>query len=207
MLGINHVKLVLLAAYVLALGALLAAGSGQPVNPPPFPNNYIGSVFIAGEPAPDGIEIFVRVGDYQSNLPRPGFEEGQVVLVKNGQYRLFVVPPDDSAIGKRITFHATRGFGDVRAEETAVFRNVNLITSEGLNNNLDLNFPEAPPGPPEATPTPTSLPTPTPTVTPVLPIPGDASVPQMSRMALFVGMAVLGAGVAILLLMRRRKTY
>ena len=204
-MGINYMKLALPAAYVLALGALLAAGSGQEGNPPPFPNNYTGSVFVDGLADPDGIEIFVRVGSYQSDLPRPGFEEGQVVLVKNGQYRLFVVPPDDSAIGLRITFHATRGFGDVRAEETSVFKNVNLITSEGLHNTLDLHFPEDPPGPAEATPTPTPTVMPTSTVTPVPPIPGDASVPQLSRLALIVGMVVLGAGVAILFLMRRRR--
>ena len=193
---LNFLKIALLAAYIVALGVLLGAGASQP----PFPNIYIGKVFIDGEPAPDGIEIFVRVDSYQSNaVPDLAPEEQPRVLVENGEYTLIVQPPHDTFFNKTITFHATRGFGDVQADETGIFKRVNLATSEGLENTLDLNFAEAPRGAPE--------PTPTPLPTPVLPIPGDPSVPNLSRVALIAGIAALVVGGGILFLMRRRKAF
>ena len=72
---LNLLKLTLIAAYIAVLGVLLGAAAKQGLPPAP-PNIYSGNVFIAGAPAPDGIEIFARVGDYQTNVPRPGFEEG-----------------------------------------------------------------------------------------------------------------------------------
>ena len=196
MVRLSLMRVALLAAYMLALAALLGAGAKQGF--PPFPNNYSGKVFIAGSDAPDGIEIFVRIDDYQSHT----------VPVKDGKYKLLVVqPPNDSFLKKTITFHATRGFGEIQADETAIFRTVNLATSEGIQNTLDLNFPQAPPGAPEPTPTPTPTITPTPLPTPVLPIPGDPSVPQLSRVALFAGIAALATGGAILFVMRRRSAF
>ena len=128
-------------------------------------------------------------------------KSGTLLLVAN---TLIISPPEDSFIGKRITFHATRGFGDVQADETAIFVQVNLTTSAGLNNVLDLKFPEAPPAAPVPTPTPTPTVTPTPLPTPVLPIPGDPSVTQIPRIALIAGMIALVAGGSILFLVRRR---
>ena len=92
----------------------------------------------------------------------------------------------------------------MQADETAIFVQVNLTTSAGLNNVLDLKFPEAPPAAPVPTPTPTPTVTPTPLPTPVLPIPGDPSVTQIPRIALIAGMIALVAGGSILFLVRRR---
>ena len=205
MVRLNLVRVALLAAYMVALAALLGAGAKQGLPPGP-PNIYSGKAFIAGEPAPDRIEIFARVVDYQTNVARPGFEERLIILTKDGKYgspiQLVVQPPDDSYVNKAITFHATRGFGDVQADETALYR-----SGLEVNSSFDLHFPQAPPGAPEPTPTPTPTITPTPLPTPVLPIPGDPSVPQLSRVALFAGMAALAVGGAILFVMRRRSAF
>ena len=202
---LNAIRLALLLVYIVSLVALLGAGTGQTSNPPPISNQYDGQVFIADEPAEDGIEIFARILDYQSNIPREGFDVAQVVQVSGERYeRMIVSPSDVSFVGEKITFHATFGFGDVQAEETAVFRQVNLVTGEWLNNTLDLHFQEAPPAAPMPTPTPTPTITPTPLPTPVLPIPGDPSVTQIPRIALIAGMIALVAGGSILFLVRRR---
>ena len=192
----------IIAGQLLALGALLAAVSAQTF--PPFPNNFSGKAFVAGQPAPDGLEVFARIDGYQSNVARPGFDADQraVVLVSSGEYVTLVVqPPDDTFFGKTITFHATLGFGEVQATETAVFLNLQILSG------FDLNFPSMPTGAPTPTPPPTPTLVPTPTTTPVLPIPGDPSVPKLSRMALVVGGAVLVAGIAVLLVARRRRAY
>ncbi len=198
---LNLLKLTLIAAYIAVLGVLLGAAAKQGLPPAP-PNIYSGNVFIAGAPAPDGIEIFARVGDYQTNVPRPEFEERLIILTKDGKYgspiQLVVQPPDESYVNKMITFYATRGFGEVKAEETALFSNgLQVISGFGLN------FPEAPPSAPAATPTPT----PTITPTPLLPIPGDPSVTQFPRLALIAGIVALAAGGAILFIMRRRNAF
>ncbi len=204
------VKIALLAVYIAALGALLGAGLKQGLPPAP-PNIYSGKAFIGGQPAPEGVEVFARVEGYQTNLPRrlPDgrlAEERPIVLVKDGQYRQLVVqPPDDSFINKTVTFHATLGFGDVQARETAIFR-----SGLQLNDSFDLNFPAAPSGAPTPVPTPTPTATPippTPTSTPVLPIPGDTSVPNLSRIVIIAGLAALVCGGAILFLMRRRNAF
>ena len=200
---LNLLKLTLIAAYIAVLGVLLGAAAKQGL-PPASPNIYSGNIFIAGAPAPDGIEIFARVGDYQTNVPRPGFEERLIILTKDGKYgspiQLVVQPPDESYVNKMITFYATRGFGEVKAEETALFSNgLQVISGFGLN------FPEVPPSAPAATPTPTITPTPLPT--PVLPIPGDPSVTQLPRLALIAGIVALAAGGAILFIMRRRNAF
>ena len=162
------------------------------------------------------------VDDYRTNAPRPGQTERLIVLTKGGKYgspvQVIVQPPDGSYVGKTITFHATRGFEEIKAEETAVFKG-----GIQLRSNFDLNFPAAPPGQPTPTPTPTPTitptptptitPTPTPTITPtptptpILPIPGDPSIPRLSRIVVIVGIAALVAGGAILLLMRRRRAF
>ena len=199
---LSLVRVGLIAAYIVVLGVLLGAAAKQGLPPAP-PNIYSGNVFVAGVPAPDGIEIFARIDDYQTNVPRPGFQERAEILVKDGKYGIVVVqPPDESYVNKTITFYATRGFGDVQAEETALFKSGLLVIT-----GFDLNFPEAPPGAPQPTPTPTPTITPTPLPTPVLPIPGDPSVPQLSRLALIAGIAALAAGGALLFVMRRRNAF
>lgn len=193
----------LLVVYVVALGALLGAGARQSGDIPPFPNNFEGRVFINGQPAPDGMEIFARLDRYQSNVARPNTAPGDrpIALVENGAYENVKVQPlDSSSLGRTITFYATFGRGEVQAQETAVFVQANPQTFEGLFNVLDLNFAEAPA---QATPTPTPVP-PTPTSTPGLPITGDPSVPQMSRTAVLAGIGALAVGAAMLVLIRRR---
>ena len=197
---------VMVAVYLVALGALLGAKAGQPTNPPPFPNTYSGNVFIGDDPAPDGIEVFARIGDYDTHVARPGFEDRQIVLTKDGGYaRLVISPPGETFVGKTITFFATRGFDEIQASETAVFQRVNLATNAGLANTLDLHFPQAPSATPPRTPTPIPTITPTPLPTPVPPVPGDASVPQLARITLIAGAAALVVGGAIMLFLRRRQ--
>ena len=191
----------LLAAYMVALGALLGAGPRQEGDIPPFPNNFEGRVFINGQPAPDGMEVFARLDGYQSNVARPDIAPGDrpIALVENGAYEnLKVQPPNTSFLGRTIIFYATFGRGEVQAQETAVFVRANPQTLEGLFNVLDLNFAEAPA---QATPTPVP---PTPTSTPGLPITGDPSVQQLSRTAVLAGIGALAVGAAMLFLIRRR---
>ena len=198
--------IVMLAVYLVALGALLGAKAGQAENPPPFPNTYSGKVFIGDDPAPDGIEVFARVGDYDTHVARPGFEVRQIILTKNGEFvRMAISPPDETFIGQTITFFVTRGFDEIQASETSVFQRVNLGANTGLENDLDLHFPQAPSVTGPQTPTPVPTITPTPRPTPVPPVPGDASVPQIARITLIAGAAAFVVGGAILLRMRRRQ--
>ncbi len=193
-----------LAVVIATAAAIMGAGQSQTL--PEYPNVFSGSVLFAGEPAPDGVEIFARMGDYQSNVAREGFEADQrpIALTKDGGYvNLKVQPTGTNLVGKTITFFATFGHGEVQAEETVSFKRGPLFAS-GTN----LSFPSLPPGSPVPTPvpTPTQPPqTPTPSPTPVLPIPGDTNIPQMSQLAVVVGVGAILAGGAMLLLVRRRK--
>ena len=108
---------------LVAVTAVAAAimGAGQPQALPDIPNVFNGAVTFAGEPAPDGVEIFARVGSYQSNVARPGFEahERPIVLTEGGRYEnLKVQPTGTNNIGRSISFFATYGNGEVQAEET-----------------------------------------------------------------------------------------
>ena len=200
-------KILVLAAYLMALAAVLGAGLGQeaPGNIPAPPNVFSGKVFFRGSPAPDGVEIFLRVGEYQSNVARPGFSADQrpIVLTLNGEYStLKAQPPDPTFFAQEITFYATIGFGDVQAQGKDV-----LIGGLRIETGYDLHFPTLPPGKPTPTPPPTPTMTPTPIPTPVLPIPGDPSVSRLSRLALVLGGMALVAGGGALLLMRRRQPF
>ena len=208
-------RAIALVAAITASAAIM--GVGQPQALPDIPNVFSGSVTIAGEPAPDGVEIFARLGSYQSNVPRPGFEanERSIVLTEGGRYEsLKVQPPGSNNVGRTISFYATYGSGDVQAEETISFRPGPIFVS-----NYDLTFTELPPGEPQPTPggtteaataepEPTSAeptPPPSPSPTPVLPIPGDPNIPRISQLALVLGAAAIIAGGAALLALRRRK--
>ena len=195
-------KILVLAAYLMALAAILGARSAQEVPVPP--NVFSGKVFFRDSPAPDGVEIFLRVGEYQSNVARTGFTEDErpIVVTLNGEYSTLKAQPlGESFFAQQITFHATIGFGDVQAQETDV-----LIRALRIETGYDLHFPTLPPGKPTPTPPPTPTMTPTPTPTPVLPIPGDPSVSQLPRLALALGAIVVVVGAGALLLMRRRQT-
>ena len=187
-------KVGIVGVFVASLIAMLGAGLGQPPLPP-LPNKFSGKIFVDGQPAWDEVLVFARVVDYESKQ----------IPVKNGQYGkgatpFLVSPPADSYFNKQITFHATLGFGDVEATETASFLN-RLVSA-----TLDLHFPPLPAAPPP-TPTPTPSVTPTPTATPSLPIPGDTTVPRLATVVLVGGVATLSAGGLLLLWVRRRKTY
>jgi hypothetical protein len=205
-------RTIALVAVTAAAAAIM--GAGQPQALPEYPNVFSGSVTIAGEPAPDGVEIFARVGSsYQSNVARPGFEahERPIVLTEGGRYEnLKVQPTGTNNIGRSITFFATYGNGEVQAAET-----LNFQPGPFFENNHDLTFAALPPGAAEPTPvstteatTPTPAeptPPPSPSPTPVLPIPGDPNIPRISQLVLVLGAAAIIAGGAMLMLIRRRK--
>ena len=191
--------------------ALMAVALGASLYQPSQPTLYKGFAFVAGQPAPDGLQIFARVRDFQS----------PAATVTDGKYGFgfdpLVVGPATSFVGGTITFHATFAFVEVQAAETDIF-------SGNLNagKTLDLNFPELPvieeptPTPTStatATPpattvtTPTATPVATPTPTPSLPIPGEPGVTVIPKVALSVGGLLLAAGVVTLVLLRRRKAY
>ena len=199
---------------LVAVTAVAAAimGAGQPQALPDIPNVFNGAVTFAGEPAPDGVEIFARVGSYQSNVARPEFEahERPIVLTEGGRYEnLKVQPTGTNNIGRSITFFATYGNGEVQAAET-----LNFQPGPFFENNHDLTFAALPPGAAEPTPvstteatTPTPAeptPPPSPSPTPVLPIPGDPNIPRISQLVLVLGAAAIIAGGAMLMLIRRR---
>ena len=213
-----------LGLVVIIAVATAIMGIGQPQALPEYPNIFSGAVTFGGDPGPAGVEIFARIGSYQSNVAREGFEahERPIVLTEGGRYaNLKVQPTGTNNVGRAITFFATYGNGEVQTEETIAFR-----TGPILEHNYDLTFPSLPPEAqqptPEpttegATPTPEATPieptptpaeptsTPRPSPTPVLPIPGDPNIPRISQLALVVGAAAIIAGGAMLLLMRRRK--
>ena len=206
MVRLRFIGIVLFVAYLVGIVALLGAGPEQQDSPPEPPNIYSGAVTIAGNAAPDGVEIFARVGSYQSNVAREGFDERPMVLVKNGEYKQLVVQPaGGDFFNQTLTFHATIGGGDVQAQETATFRQGLQIVSD-----FNLTFSQAPGEPPTPvppTPTPAATATATPLPTPGLPISGDPSVPNLSRVALIAGIVAVVAGGTIILLMRRRRVF
>ena len=183
-------------ALCVAVGiATLGAVSQQGV---PLPLAYGGNVFIQQTAASEGLSLFAcvqRCEDYQSDPVTTG---------PGGEYSILVVgPPNESFLNKEITFWIENEFGRIKATQTAVYR---VPTDpKDLTPTLNLEFtdplPTPPPTPPP-TPTPTIAPTPSPT--PLLPVPGDASVPRLSTIALVAGIAAVVVGGGMLLLLRRR---
>ena len=96
---------------------------------------YQGNVTIAGELAPDGLEVTARIGDKFESTP---------VTIVNGRYVGLTVGPIGGAQGDPITFLLE---GSVGADQQPLFMVASLPKSEVL----DLNFSSAP------------IPTPTPT--------------------------------------------
>ena len=177
----------------------MAAAPAQRLAQPPFPVIYNGNVTIMDAPAPTDVSLVACVDGCDT-----GWQSNLALIPEPGKYTTLVVgPPDHTFIGKELTFHLVTEFGSVQAAETGTLTEPK--DPSDFTKTLDLHFAEAPPAAPEATPTPTPTITPTPSPTPVLPIPGDASVPRLSRVALIAGSLALLAGVGILFLMRRRK--
>ena len=100
--------------------------------PPPFPNNFRGSVTIDGEPAANDIEIYAEI------------VSGEVVygtlsvLVADGQYTLLkVAPPSILYEGATINFYAWMDGVGVQAAETVPFdANVSLLDPFFMDQDL-----------------------------------------------------------------------
>ena len=181
---------VCLAVAVATLGAVSQQGV-------PLPLIYGGNVFIQGTEAPEGLSLFACVQGC------PSYRSDSVTTGPGGEYSILVVgPPNESFLNKEITFWIENEFGGIKASQTVIY----TLPSDprGLTPTLNLEFADPLPTPPPPTPTPTPTITPTPSPTPLLPIPGDASVPRLSTVALIAGIAAVVVGGGILLLLRRR---
>ena len=186
---------VLASVYVLSLGVLLAATSGQGA---PLPTVYSGKVTIDGKPAPEGLELYAKLNNRRT---------GRAFVKADGTYSgLAVGALDETAANKEITFFASwdsvGGLPEVTATETDRYQ----LPSSGAPSSkvLNLTFPEVPS---KVKPTPTPVPganTPTPTPTSIAPIPGDASVPTAAFVVLIAGAGVFLTGLGTLGMLRRR---
>ena len=217
----RHVTLTLaiVISSILAGLVLLGASSQQGGSPPPFPVTFKGTVTVQGSPAPEGLSLVACIIDCTS------YESVAAVTRAEGKYRGLVVgPPNRSFVNKEVTFWIVtttdtgNEVGRIQADETLKFSTRELTATQ------DLTFTDPVPMAPEDTPTPaptqaptntpthtptptataTPTPEPTPTATTVPPIPGDPSVPQLSRLAVFIGIAALAAGAVAIYLARRR---
>ena len=134
----------ILGGLLLTLLVVLALMSGRTTRAqgiPPGPVIYIGNVIVSGAPAPDGLQITARILDY---------ETAPVTTSEGGYIGLTVAPPDESYVGKTITFH----MDGVQAAETDTSIQPSLpIVKRGFT----LTFATLPPTP---TPTPTATPFP-----------------------------------------------
>ena len=189
----------ILMSTVVAM-AVLGARSEQGA-PPPL--GYFGTVFLQGQPAPEGLLLVACV--MNCNTGWEGSEEfGEAVRTRadGGYSALIVGPPNDSFIGEDITFWIVNESGRIQADEV-----ISFVPSLPLARTLNLTFSDPLPVPPTPTPTSTPTITPTPTVTPVLPIPGDSGVPMLGRIALITGVVALVVGGAIFIVARRRRAF
>ena len=214
----RHVTLTLaMVISSILVGLVLLGASSQQGSPPPLPITFNGTVTVQGSPAPEGLSLVACIIDCKD------YETTAATTQAGGKYRGMVIgPPDSSYVNKDVTFWiVTRDdmgneVGRIQADETLRFSPLELTVTQ------DLTFPDPVPMAPEDTPTPQPSPTepptntpthtpaptattaPTPTATTVPPIPGDPSVPQLSRLAVFIGIAALAAGAFAIYLARRR---
>ena len=143
----------LIAIVVAGFVALSARADAQGL--PEAPYIFSGAVTVDGVPAPDGLMVHARVGDYRSDP----------VEVVDGRYeRLNVKPEEPRFHGKDITFYLG---AEVLAAETYLFYRTSIPVPEP---NFDLTFPNLPAPTPTPTPDPRFItPTVTPTPTPAIP--------------------------------------
>lgn len=141
----------LAVAALVALAAVVFAADSGFAQGVPAPLVYRGTVTVAGQPAPDGINIYAQIDDYRS----------QPVQTENGRYNtLTVAPPAPTQFGARNPYTGkTINFylENVQAAQTATYN----PSGFPLPTDLDLTFPSLPAPP---TPIPTNTPIPTPTV-------------------------------------------
>lgn len=104
--------------------------AGIPVS---FPYIFAGNFTVAGEPGPQGIPMFARLGDGRGPFNN---------TVRPGEYtNVSVAPPTPGDIGEEITFHLGHpDESNVQAEETFVFD----ATAQPRFVELDLSFPRLP---------------------------------------------------------------
>jgi hypothetical protein len=155
--------LTFLAVEGLASGPTPTPGPAATATPTPIPTQpvwqpstppvvYFGNVTVNGQPAPDGLIIVARIGDYES----------EPAVTSNGSYtRLEVNPSSSVYLFKGTTFHIP-AYG-VQAFETVLF------LGGPAERQFDLTFPVLPDPTPTPEPTkipePTAAPAPAPTVT------------------------------------------
>ena len=138
----------LAVAALVALAAVVFAADSGFAQGVPAPVVYRGTVTVAGQPAPDGYNIYAQIEDYRS----------QPVQTKGGRYNILTVAPPapmqfgarNPYTGKTINFYLE----NVQATQTATYN----PSGFPLPTDLDLTFPNLP----VPTPTPTPIPTPEP---------------------------------------------
>ena len=140
------------ALLLLGLLALLAVANVRETRAqglPPAPVLYSGAVTVAGAPAPRGLMITARIGEYESD---------PVTTTAGGRYSVLTVSPGNRTLdGETITFHLN---GSVQASETDTLASPVFPSFKTLN----LSFANLPP-----------TPTPSPTTTPMVIQPGAYS--------------------------------
>lgn len=137
-----------------------APAPGTVGQPPPAPVVYGGPALTGGAPAPDGLVIVARIGDYESRPQR----------TLNGRYDLLTVgPPGADYLYRTITFHMPE-YGH-QAAETDIF------VGGPSERELTLTFPAVP------TATPTAATAPAPTVTPSPRATPTAAAPSLTPRA------------------------
>ncbi len=132
-------------ALVMSLVALIAvscsSGDPEPTATPDgpgdvplfFPYVFSGNFTVAGEPGPEGIPMFARLGDGRGPFNN---------TIRAGEYiNISIAPVSADAIGGEITFFLGHPDGDsVQAEETYVYNRI----AQPQFIDLDLSFPRLP---------------------------------------------------------------
>ena len=144
----------LAVAALVALAAVVFAADIGFAQGVPAPAIYKGEVTVAGQPAPDGYNIYAQIDDYRS----------ESVQTDGGRYTFLTVSPPAPARGASSKYHGqtiTFYLGGVQAAETATY---DIRAEHTLSQTLNLTFPNLPVPTPTPTPIPTNTPIPTPTV-------------------------------------------
>lgn len=141
----QHARFLLFVALVVVSSFAVSCGgdpepdptaTGSPVLPVSFPYIFSGNFTIAGEPGPQGVPLFARLGNCATC--RGPFNNS----IREGEYtNVSISPQKVEDIGKEITFHLGHPDGPtVQAEETYVF----TVPSQPQLLELDLTFPRMP---------------------------------------------------------------
>ena len=129
-------------------------GLGASAEFPLRPSIYHGTLTVNGAAVPDELRLIARIGEYES----------PAVVTESGRYAgLIVLPPDESFIGRTVTFH----LNGMQARETDSFA-VGRSGPHFTRYNFNLTFSPKPTPASASAPTPTNTPTPTPTPKPIV---------------------------------------